>query len=788
MIPETSFELLEFPKLLRILAESAHCPATRQAVLGIRPFENLADIVERQRWVEELRNLKAEGNPLGLYPFPDLKAFLDRVCPEGAVLESYELAAFIPVLRLSRELPAQVEEAEYFPYLALLTGGLKDFPELLTFLERALDPEGNIQDQASPWLMEIRKEIRQLEAQLRRKLEEIIREPRIAAFLQDDFITQRSGRWVIPVRMDSKTQIPGVVHDVSRTGETAFVEPLSIISLANQMENLLAEQKAEEIRILRELSSMIRRKADFLETNQEILVKLDLLSCLADLADRLHMEPPEVHEGKEIRLVKARHPLLALSLKKKGPGKEVVPLNLELGGESTVMVITGVNAGGKTIAIKTTGLLFLMALSGLPVPAGRDSRFPLIGDLPVDIGDEQSIESSLSTFSAHISRITEILNRADKKTMVLMDELGTGTDPVEGAAIACAVLRDLQEKGALVLATTHLTEIKGFVHRAEGMINASMEFDQKTLTPVYRLRMGEPGQSHAIEIAKQYGLPERILSSAQRLLSGREEGFEQLVADLNQKRREYELGLEELAGKKEQIAEETRRMERMLAETEKQQKEILTGAYQEAVEITALTRRQMNLLIEEIKRKDKADRRLALKKLREEEEALSGRLQEVSGQKDEIPDIKSLQEGDHIFIRSLKCDAEVLNVSLKQNRLKVKADGREIEVPISDVGYKKGKPEPGKKYSPFAVALKEAIPSRINLIGQRVEDALSLLEPFLNHASLAGLPEIVIVHGIGTGILARAVRDHLQGHPLVKGFRKGERPEGGEGVTVVRLE
>jgi DNA mismatch repair protein MutS2 len=788
MISENSLELLEYPKLLTILAEPAHSPATRQAVLAIRPMRALSDIRHRQRLVEEIRRLKVEGHPLSLFPFSDLKPFLDRARPQGAVLESFELAAFRPVLQLSSDLSSQIREAEELPDLKSLTRNLKGFPELLAFLGRALDQEGNILDQASPWLAELRKEIRQLEAQIRRKLEEIVREPRVAAFLQDDFITHRSGRWVIPVRMDSKTQIPGVVHDVSRTGETAFVEPLNIISLANQLENLMAEQKAEEIRILKELSTMIRQRADELEREQETLVHLDLLSCLAYLADRLGMEIPEVHEGTGICLIKARHPLLALSLAKKGTGKEVVPLNLDLGDGTSVMVITGVNAGGKTIALKTTGLLLLMALSGLPVPADSASRFPLLHDLPADIGDEQSIESSLSTFSAHISRITEILSRADEKTLVLMDELGTSTDPVEGAAIACAVLKNLQDKGALVMATTHLTEIKGFVHRTEGMVNASMEFDQKTLRPLYRLRMGEPGQSHAIEIARQYGLPEPILETAQKLLSGREEGFEKLVADLNQKRRDYEIGLEELTRQKELLAEEVKNIENLQLEAERQHKESLAKAYQEALDIAAQTKRQMNLLLEEIKKKDKTDRRQALQKLREEEETLSKKLRAIQGLREDSPAIESLREGDRVFIRSLGCEAEVLALFLKQNRLRVRAEGREIEVPISDIGFKEGQFQPAKKPFPAVRVFRETPLSRINLIGHRVDEALSLIEPFLNHASLAGLQEITIVHGIGTGILAKAVRDYLKGHPLVNGFRKGERSEGGEGVTIVRLE
>jgi DNA mismatch repair protein MutS2 len=563
---------------------------------------------------------------------------------------------------------------------------------------------------------------------------------------------------------------------------------LNIISLANQLENLLAEEKAEVIRILRELSTMVRQRADDIETEQEILVHLDLLACLALLADRLRMETPEVHERTGIRLIKARHPLLALSFEKKGPQKEVVPLTLDLGDDSTVMVITGVNAGGKTIALKTTGLLLLMALSGMPIPADSASSFPLHDGLLADIGDEQSIESSLSTFSAHISRITHIINQADEKTLVLMDELGTSTNPVEGAAIACAVLKDLQDKGALVMATTHLTEIKGFVHRTGGMINASMEFDQKTLTPLYRLRMGEPGQSHAIDIARQYGLPETILQSAQRLLTGREEGFEQLVADLNQKRRKYEEGLEELKKLQQLAAEENLKIEGLFTETEKQQKDILAKAYQEALEISARTKRQMNLFLEEIKKTDRAARRQALQKLREEEAALSKKLRETKGVSEDGPAIETIHEGDHIFIRSLDSDAEVLAILIKQNRVKVLAEGREIEVPISDVGFPGGRSRPDKKTISSTLDSHEDIPSRIHLIGQRVDDALSLIEPFLNHASLAELQEVTLVHGIGTGILAKAVRDFLKGHPLVKGFRKGNRSEGGEGVTIARLE
>jgi DNA mismatch repair protein MutS2 len=787
MISEYTLEVLEYKKLLAILADGAHCPATREAVLEIRPLRERQEILSHQKLVADIRKMSAQGQPLRLTLFSDLSPLLERIRPAGAVLESFELSMFIPVLRLAAGLSAQVGEAEGLPSLKDLIRHLKGFPDLLVHLERALDDQGNILDQASPWLQELRREVRKLEAQLRKNLEEVILDHQVAPFLQDDFITQRSGRWVIPVRMDSKGQVPGVVHDVSRSGETAFIEPLAIISEANRLENLMADQRAEEIRILRELSSLIRKEADDLAAEQRTLIRIDLLAGLAAFGDRLKMANPEISEGVRIHLARGRHPLLTLAYERRKTAGKVVPLDLELGGESRVMVITGVNAGGKTIALKTAGLLWLMALSGMPVPADSSSAFSLLDDLQVDIGDEQSIESSLSTFSAHISRISGILKRADSKTLVLMDELGTSTDPVEGAAIACAVLKDLQERGALVLATTHLTEIKGFVHRSEGMVNASMAFDQETLTPLYRLRIGEPGQSHALEIARRYGLPERILESARGFLTGREEGFEKLIADLNAKRKVYEAALEALRDQQETVLQQTRRLEKRLLETEKTRKDILAKAYQEGLEISAAVKREMNLLLEEMKHKEKAERKQALLKVREEERALTDKLRQLQGDETRPLSLDTIKVGDWVYVRSLGRDAEVLAIQLKQERLKVVAEGREIEVPLLDAGPRKSRTEKPGAGTSFRGLREETIPDRIKVIGLRVEEALSEIEPFLNHAFLAGLQEVIIVHGLGTGILMKAIREYLKGHPLVTSHRKGTPAEGGNAVTIVRL-
>lgn len=448
------------------------------------------------------------------------------------------------------------------------------------------------------------------------------------------------------------------------------------------------------------------------------------------------------------------------------------------------MVITGPNAGGKTISLKTTGLLHLMALAGIPVPAAATSSFPLISDLLVDIGDEQSIEQSLSTFSAHVSNIAGILERADRRTVVLLDELGTGTEPVQGAAISCAVLADLQDKGALVIATTHLTDIVGFVHKRDGMVNASMEFDRQTLTPLYRLTVGEPGQSHALEIARRYGLPDRVVAVATGMLSRMETEFHELLAELKDQRRRHEEALAEAERLRRDAEEKARIARERLAEAESRRREATEKALQEAKEIVRAARRDVNAIIEEARREKSREAR---KKIDEAEAAVEAKLQEFHPE--ETLSLDAVREGDTVFVKAIGHDGTVTAVDRRTGRLRVRAGAMELEVAASDVSPRRGKATEakirtgsGRKPAPDAEA-----PREINLIGLRVDDALGRLEPFLNHASLEGYGELRVVHGKGTGALMRAVREYLDGHPLVREFRPGEPFEGGEGATVVTL-
>ncbi len=786
MIPESSIELLEFNKLLGLISAYANSEASRLSVLDIRPLHDRADIEKRLNQIREIRKLSQEGNPLKLSPFSDISALLVKVRPEGAVLDAIELAEFMPFLSVALALSLQLKERQDLPFLKEMTEHLTGFPDIGAALGKSIDSEGNILDSASFLLSDLRAQIRRLEGRIRKRLEEIVRDERLSGLLQDNFVTTRSGRWVIPVRMDSKGMVPGVVHDISKSGETAFVEPLSIINLSNELENLIAEQKAEELRILRKICSMIRKVIDDIAAEFRTTVYLDMLHSIARFADLLRMETPAINDAGDISLIAAKHPLLQLSLQRTGNVTQVVPLDVGLGGDNTVMVITGANAGGKTIAIKTIGLLLLMALSGMPIPADSSSSLPFVRSLLVDIGDEQSIENNLSTFSAHISNISEILGKKDSKTVILIDELGTGTDPDEGAALACAILKDIRGSGALVFATTHLADIKGFVHRTEGMVNASMEFDLKTLTPLYRLRFGEPGQSHAIEIASRYGLPDKVIADAKGMLGSMKVEFDHMISDLHAKRSEYENALDNLRRQQSEIDQKSGLLDKLLSDAKENQREILAGAYREASDLVSDTKRRMNALLEEIRKKEKSERQKIIKEVEVAREHIAEKLREYDTD-DKALTLDDIRRGDVVYIKSLGYDASVLEINPKHDRLKVSAKSMEIEVPVSDTRLKRGKSVPESK-AVQAGRADETISPRINLIGLRVDEALSRLEQFLNHAALAELREVTVIHGIGKGLLSRAVHEHLTDHPLVKNFRRGTQEEGGVAVTVATMK
>ena len=787
MTTSETMKRLEFDKILADIAARVHSDVTRSKVLAVMPQRDAESIADISGWVAEIRRLSSLGIGLNVSPLEDIRPLLEAVRPMGSFLAPQELLLFIPVLRTFSDIARQFAPRSDSPLLKSIDPPLRPFADILEPLSASIDYDGSIMDSASPQLKEIRRGKRSLAARIRKKIEEIVRDNNIEIFLQDDFITQRSGRWVIPVRMDSKGMVKGVVHDVSSSGETAFMEPLEIIPFVNELENLTAEEKAEEIRILRQLSAWIREDAADLAVCFGTLVEVDRLNGIARFADQFGLEMARMNSTGELKLTGARHPLL-LMLQFQGGLRRVEPLDLHLDSNGRVMVITGPNAGGKTIALKTAGVLTLMALCGIPVPAhGARSSFPLLDTLLVDIGDEQSIEQSLSTFSAHVARISAILDQAGPRTLVLLDELGAGTEPQQGAAIACGVLQDLLEKGATVIATTHLSEIIGYVHSTSGMINAGMEYDAEKYTPLYRLISGEPGHSHAIEIARRFGMPEGVIAFARKMLGTAGADFTSLLAELHRKREELTEARRQLEQQQEQVRITEQELEKRAAGIEQIRREAREKGWSEARELISTSRRRMNELLDEYKRERRSD---IIDTLRSSEQELTRQLKPLPGGDEEHRPLREVREGDAVHVRSLGHDAVVLQVVRKQSKARVRAGNMELEVVLDDLAAPRAKDQkkarqPDRKSWNLDTGENEE--RELKLIGLRVEEALDMLEPFLSHASLGGVREVRIIHGLGSGRLRQAVREHLARHPLVEQYRAGEPHEGRDGATVVTL-
>lgn len=787
MITRETLKRLEFDKILSEIASHVHCQVTRLRILETAPQTRREQIAIISGRVDEIRRLSSLGISLRLSQFEDIRPLLETLRPTGAFLAPQELLLFIPVLAVFRDVARQFAPRSDIPLLASFEHPIKAFPDILEPLSASIDNEANIMDSASSQLREIRRAKRTLAARIRKKLEEIVRDSRIEIFLQDDFITQRSGRWVIPVRMDSKGMVKGVVHDVSSSGETAFMEPLEIIPFVNELENLSAEEKAEEIRILRQLSGWIREDSVELADCFDTLLVLDGLNSIASFADRYGLETPQLNENGIVKLSGARHPLL-LMLQQQGGLSRVEPLDLQLGAEGRIMVITGPNAGGKTIALKTTGVLILMALCGIPVPAnGAQTNLPLLDTLLVDIGDDQSIEQSLSTFSAHVARIANILEQAGPRTLALLDELGAGTEPQQGAAIACGVLRELHEQGAAVIATTHLSEIIGFVHRTPGMINAGMEYDARTYTPLYRLISGEPGHSHAIDIARRFGLPERVIVFAREMIGTAGAEFTSLLAELRRKREELDDAARQLEQQQEHVRTLQKEVEARSAGIAQAKREASEKAWSEAREVISSTRRRMNELLEEYKREKRSE---TIEKIRKTESDLTIRLKPSNDESEELLPLKEVKVGDQVFVRSINNNGVVLQIDEKRGKVRVRAGSMELDVLLGDLAARRRKDDK-KQQRPaqghWKVNTAESEETELKLIGLRVEEALDMLEPFLNQASLSNIGEVRIIHGLGSGKLKQAVREYLSRHQLVESFRPGEPHEGRDGATVAKI-
>jgi DNA mismatch repair protein MutS2 len=792
---------LEYPKILERLAGYCAFSASADLARALTPTTDLDEAIRRQAETSEAVLMLSTRPDLTVGGARDIRAAVD-LANHGGVLTTTDLLDIKSTLIAARTLIRIFERlGGQFPQLTQISLQATPPPGLIDSISRAISDRGEILDSASPKLNSIRREMRISHDRLLGKLQRMLGDPRNAPYLQEALITQRDGRYVLPLRSEFKGRIKSIVHDQSSSGATLFVEPLAVVELNNQFRELTLAERDEERRILAELSQQVGIQSALIMLVVKIIAQLDLAFARAKYADDLRATLPKLvpikpdgksrHPGSTIRLYQARHPLLAAAT--------VVPIDVELDPQTYALIVTGPNTGGKTVTLKTVGLLVLMAQSGLHIPAHSGSEISIFHELYADIGDEQSIEQSLSTFSGHITNIIHILTNATPKSLVILDELGAGTDPQEGAALARALLTHLLERSITTLVTTHHPELKAFAHATPGVVNASVEFDLESLRPTYHLTIGLPGRSNALAIAQRLGMPEGIIQSARSELDPTDLRAEDLLDEIHRQRelsrqarasadhirREVETLRAELTARLEGIEDERRRvLEQARSEAEQQTHE-LRDEIHEIRRALARTRQPVEVL-------QPLEKKIEI--IQEKVEApVARKVLHIPGEDLARP----IRLGDKVHLRSLNTQGVVTTLGIEDAEvqvgvLRVRARLAELELagshplPVEKPAARRKRDldSPGK---PVNVVLPASPGLELDLRGQRADDALDGLERYLDAAYLAGLPFVRIIHGKGTGKLRDVIRRALGENPQVRTFEPGGDKEGGEGVTVVKL-
>ena len=806
-------ETLEFPQILLRLARHASFSAGKDLVLALQPSPIHAQVRQRLQETREARHLLDAQGGMPLGGAHDVR-LLAQNAERGAVLQPIDLLDIASTLRVGNRVQRLLGRLKgQVPLLADIAARIEPCQPLADEIGRCISEQGEVHDHASAKLARLRREMRVAHERLQDKLNRILANPRNAPYLQESLITQRGGRYVIPIKADFKGRIPGIVHDSSASGATLFIEPLSAVETTNRWRELQIEERKEVQRILAELSALVADLADELAWTVEALAELDLVLAKAHYANELVATEPRVvaftsnkrrpgkarkpgsehtdavhwHPGSVMDLRQARHPLL--------DPETVVPIDVHLGDDYFMLVITGPNTGGKTVSLKTVGLMAAMAQSGLHLPVGDGSAISVFESIHADIGDEQSIEQSLSTFSSHLTNIVQLLDRAGERSLVLLDELGAGTDPVEGSALARAILSHLLERRITTLVATHYSELKAYAHTTPGVENASVEFDLETLSPTYRMQIGLPGRSNAFAIAERLGLSSQIVDPARNLVSPDELKTESLLAEIQQAHREATAARDEMLLGQRRMVEQQRQLAARLAAIEGERASILGEARAEARRELSAVREEIEALRSELPASDGLSQAAlgeewlaqAQARLAAQEECVPPELPPLHLEETAPPG--EVQVGDTVWIRGLNTTGQVMSLEADSAEVQVGSFG--VRVQCSEL-ERRAPPEASRPeraaVSAAVLAGSQPAPSvELDLRGQRVEEALPRVDKYLDDAFLAGMPLVRIVHGKGTGVLRQAVREQLRAHPLVKSHRSGERGEGGSGVTVAYL-
>lgn len=787
-----SLRLLEYNRILEMLAELTGSSLTRERVYQLEPMTHLHAISDAQtETTEAVSVILYKGNiPVG--EFPDVRPFL-KMARKGRVLTMKELLQIRSALQIAREVKAFLTtDVPEIPTLTEIANLLQVVEALEKDINRCILSEDEMADNASPALKRIRREIRSKNENIRTKLNKMVSTSSSQKFLQEAIVTMRNGRYVIPVKREYANLFPGLVHDQSQSGSTLFIEPQSVVNMNNELRELALEEQAEITRILQAFTGRVAEHYHGINNNQKLLLELDFISAKGKLSVKMNAFEPRINAEGILDIRQGRHPLI--------PEDKVVPINVSLGKEWKTLLITGPNTGGKTVTLKTIGLFILMMQSGLHVPCSEHSELPVLDEVFGDIGDEQSIEQSLSTFSAHMKNIIDIFNEVNERSLVLLDELGSGTDPAEGAALGIAELEELRRRGALVVATTHYTELKKYALSTPEVENASMEFDVETLSPTYKLRVGLPGKSNAFEISRKLGMEEGILDRAEELLGDNELNFEDAVTRVEEERREAERITEEAKRLQEEAEEKLRNAEEQLRKVEEEKKKILEKARKQAQSIVQDTEDTVESIREELKHMKTeskghqvnkvAESRRKLREMEKKHQAKESKPKN-SERKAVSPD--QVKIGTRVKVLSLDQNGEVVSLPDNRGNLMVQIGALKTSVNLKNLmlieSAKAGNKERKKRqYNQIKTRKTRTVGMSINLIGKNLDDARMEMEKYLDDAYLAGLKSVTVVHGRGEGILKKGLRDALKHNRSVKSFRSAPYNQGGEGATVVELK
>ncbi|MFC1929635.1 endonuclease MutS2 [Chloroflexota bacterium] len=781
---DKSLEMLEFPQIREILAGFTSFSASRELAANLQPLHNYERITKLLGQSAEARQLFSLDPSFSIGGISDIREAA-KVATLGMVLEPATLLEIQQTLTFLRQLRSSVNELSAdLPLLWEIAEGIVELPQIEKDIGSCIDPSGEVLDTASPNLASIRQQLREIREQLMARLEAIVNSPRWQRFLQDTFITERDGRYVIPVKIESRHEIKGIVHDISNTAATVFVEPTITVGMGNALRELVIAERNEIERILGNLSTEVGACSAEIAQGIALAAELDLALTKARFASKIKGAEPTItnKQTAAFRFVEARHPLLF---------EKAVPFSVEIGKDFSVLIITGPNTGGKTVTLKTIGLLSLMAQAGLPIPASPESSIPVFDAVFADIGDEQSIAQTLSTFSWHMGNIVRIINTATQNSLVLLDELGTSTDPSEGSALARAVLHHFLARRATTVATTHYSDLKAFAYATPGMQNASLEFDPLTLSPTYHLSIGVPGGSNALATASRLGLPQDIIIEARGMLAQGSQELERMLSSLMAEKQKMESLSRELATERDKLQQQNTDLEKVRQRLQAAERKIIQETRDQIVRESAELQKQLRLAAIEL-RKEKTEERIqqAKQALAAVREQLSSEAwQPQFSDRAETEEETRISIGDTVWLKEAGLTATVLSISEATQQAEVQAGGTKIRLGLDSL--EKVTVPPGQAAPEFTAAKRppsrRTVPSEFDLRGKRADEVEPLLDNYLNDVAQTNLEEALIIHGIGTGTVRQIVRDFVATHPLVKSSRPGRQEEGGDGVTIVKL-